>query len=143
MMKKTKIQKEKAKVTYSVALVMAFLASESENRQLEDLLVNCFTENTFSFRHFTVSLQYFEFCPVESEEKSFLSVTLASLRTPCTTWLAKRTTFEFFHFLEAREDSIYLPIEIGIFQREIWKNIGLQDVQLSEGRVRQCPKKIF
>ena len=37
-MKKTKIQKEKAKVTYSVALVMAFLATESDNRQLEDLL---------------------------------------------------------------------------------------------------------
>ena len=37
-MKKTKIQKEKAKVTYSVALVMAFLATESNNRQLEDLL---------------------------------------------------------------------------------------------------------
>ena len=37
-MKKTKIQKEKAKVIYSVALVMAFLATESDNRQLEDLL---------------------------------------------------------------------------------------------------------
>ena len=37
-MKKTKMQKEKAKVTYSVALVMAFLATESDNRQLEDLL---------------------------------------------------------------------------------------------------------
>ena len=34
--KKTKIRKEKPKVTYSVALVMAFLAAENENRQLED-----------------------------------------------------------------------------------------------------------
>ena len=35
--KKTKIRKEKPKVTYSVALVKAFLAAENENRQLEDL----------------------------------------------------------------------------------------------------------
>ena len=34
--KKTKIRKEKPKVTYSVALVMAFLAAKNENRQLED-----------------------------------------------------------------------------------------------------------
>ena len=34
--KKTKIRKEKPKVTYSVTLVMAFLAAENENRQLED-----------------------------------------------------------------------------------------------------------
>ena len=31
-------------------------------------IVNCFTVNTFAFRHFTVSLQYFEFRPVEPEE---------------------------------------------------------------------------
>ena len=37
-LKKTKIRKEKPWVTYSVALVMAFLAAENENRQLEDLL---------------------------------------------------------------------------------------------------------
>ena len=36
-MKKTNIRKEKPKFTYSVALVMAFLAAENENRQLEDL----------------------------------------------------------------------------------------------------------
>ena len=30
-------QKEKPKITYSVALVLAFLAAENENRQLEDL----------------------------------------------------------------------------------------------------------
>ena len=35
--KKTKIRHEKPNVTYSVALVMAFLAAEGENRQLEDL----------------------------------------------------------------------------------------------------------
>ena len=35
--KKTKIRKEKSKVTYPVALVMAFLAAGNENRQLEDL----------------------------------------------------------------------------------------------------------
>ena len=35
--KKTNIRKEKPKVTYSVALVMAFLAANNENRQLEDL----------------------------------------------------------------------------------------------------------
>ena len=34
---KTNIQKEKPKITYSVALVLAFLAAENENRQLEDL----------------------------------------------------------------------------------------------------------
>ena len=30
----------------------------------------------------------------------------------------------------------YFPIEIGIFQREIWKNIRLPDVKLFEDRVR-------
>ena len=35
--KKTNMRKEKPKVTYSVALVMAFLAAEIENRQPEDL----------------------------------------------------------------------------------------------------------
>ena len=30
---------EKPKVTYSVALVLAFLSAENENRQLEDLLL--------------------------------------------------------------------------------------------------------
>ena len=35
--KKTNTRKEKLKITYSVALVMAFLAAENENRQLEDL----------------------------------------------------------------------------------------------------------
>ena len=34
---KTNIQKEKRKVTYSVTLMLAFLAPENENRQLEDL----------------------------------------------------------------------------------------------------------
>ena len=33
---KTKLRKEKSKVTFSVALVMAFLADEKESRQLED-----------------------------------------------------------------------------------------------------------
>ena len=36
--KETKIRKEKPKVTYTVALVMAFLAAENENRLLESLL---------------------------------------------------------------------------------------------------------
>ena len=40
--------------------------------------------------------------PVVSGE-NFLRVTLGSLRTLCT-GSAKRTTFEFFHFLEALED---------------------------------------
>ena len=35
--KKTKIRKEKPKVTYSVALVMVLLAAENENWRLEDL----------------------------------------------------------------------------------------------------------
>ena len=35
--KKTNIVKDKPKVAYSVALVLAFLTSENENRQLEDL----------------------------------------------------------------------------------------------------------
>ena len=41
-------------------------------------------------------------CPVVFEE-NFASVTLGSLRTLCS-GSAKRTTFEFFHFLEAFED---------------------------------------
>ena len=35
--KKTNILKEKPKITYSVALVLAFLSAENENRQMEDL----------------------------------------------------------------------------------------------------------
>ena len=35
--KKTNILKEKPKVAYSVALVIAFLTAKNENRQLEDL----------------------------------------------------------------------------------------------------------
>ena len=35
--KKTNILKEKPKIAYSVALVLAFLSSEKENKQLEDL----------------------------------------------------------------------------------------------------------
>ena len=35
--KGTNILKEKPKVTYSVALVLAFLSAENENQQLEDL----------------------------------------------------------------------------------------------------------
>ena len=31
------MRKEKPKVTYAVALVLAFLSAENENRQLEDL----------------------------------------------------------------------------------------------------------
>ena len=31
------MQKKKPKVTYSVALMLAFLPAENENRQLEDL----------------------------------------------------------------------------------------------------------
>ena len=31
------MRKEKSKVTYSVALIVEFLAAENENRQLEDL----------------------------------------------------------------------------------------------------------
>ena len=36
--KKTKIREEKLKVTYSVALEMAFHVAENENRQLVDFL---------------------------------------------------------------------------------------------------------
>ena len=64
-------------------------------------IVVCFTVNTFAIRHFTVSLEYLKFCPVESVEKYFLG----SVPTLCTAGSAKRTTFEFFHFLEALEDS--------------------------------------
>ena len=35
--KKTIMRKEKPKATYSVALIMVFLAAENENRLLEDL----------------------------------------------------------------------------------------------------------
>ena len=35
--RKTKVLKEKPKVTYSMALVLPFLSAENENRQLEDL----------------------------------------------------------------------------------------------------------
>ena len=79
------------------------------------------------FRHFTVSLQYFGFCPEESEENS-LGVTLGSLRTLCTR-SAKRTTLDFFHFLEALEDCKWrlniFQRKIGIFQREIWGYLRL------------------
>ena len=68
-------------------------------------IVDCFTVNTFAVRHFTVSLQCFEFCSVESEEKLFKMSWLECLRTLCTAGSAKRTTSEFFHFLEALEDS--------------------------------------
>ena len=34
-------------------------------------IVNCFTVNIFTVRHFTISLQYFEFCREESEENFF------------------------------------------------------------------------
>ena len=40
--RKTKIQKEKPKVTYSVALVLAFFSAENENRKLEDLPLDDF-----------------------------------------------------------------------------------------------------
>ena len=41
--KETKINaKRKPKITYSVALIMAYLAAENENRQLEDLLQSAF-----------------------------------------------------------------------------------------------------
>ena len=40
--KKTNILKEKSKVAYSVALVLAFLSAENENRQLEGLPVAYF-----------------------------------------------------------------------------------------------------
>ena len=64
-------------------------------------IVNCFIVNEFAFRHFTVSWQYFEFFPVESEENFFNSYyRIGSLRTLWTE-SAKRTTFEFFNFLEA------------------------------------------
>ena len=47
----------------------------------------------------------FSYSKTESvvSEENFLSVTLGSLRTLCS-GSAKRTTFEFFHFLEALED---------------------------------------
>ena len=45
------------------------------------------------------------FYSVESEENFFLSDTLGSLHTLLLTGSAKRTTFEFFHYLEALEDS--------------------------------------
>ena len=68
-------------------------------------IVNCFiVVNTFAARHFTVSLQYFEFCPVESEENFFKCHAWTDLFVLCEQSV-KRTTFEFFHFLEAREDS--------------------------------------
>ena len=50
---KTKIRSEKPKVTYSAALVMAFLAAENENRQLENMLqaaFGCLPERFLSVR---------------------------------------------------------------------------------------------
>ena len=68
-------------------------------------IVNCFTVNTLTVRHFTVSLQYFEFLSSRvRREFFFLSDTHGSLHT-LLTGSAKRTTFEFFHYLEALEDS--------------------------------------
>ena len=58
--------------------------------------------------------------------ENFLSVTLGSLDTLCTR-SAKRTTSEFFHFLEELEGKMkveYFPTnENGIFQREIWSSL--------------------
>ena len=48
--KKTNILKEKPKVTYLVALVLAFLSAENENRQLEDLSIAYFGLKYFFFR---------------------------------------------------------------------------------------------
>ena len=60
--------------------------------------------NTLTVRHFTVSLQYFEFLSSKVRREIFLSDTLGFLHT-LLTGSAKRTTFEFFHSLEALEDS--------------------------------------
>ena len=59
--------------------------------------------------------------------ENFLSVTLGSLRTLCTR-SAKRTTSEFFHFLEELEGKMkdegwIFQRKIGIFQREIWSSL--------------------
>ena len=64
---------------------IVFLKSHPEH------IVNSFTVNTFAVRHFTVSLQYFEFCPEESEEK----VSRLGLLVLCEE-SAKRTIFKFF-----------------------------------------------
>ena len=68
---KTKIRKEKPKVTYSVALVMALLPAENENQQLTDLPqvdfvltvgTNNITENFAYWKLGPLFLSWFNVC---------------------------------------------------------------------------------
>ena len=54
--KKTSIRKEKPRVTYSVALVKAFLAAENENRQLKAETIDCNVSHDLA--HFKDSFSY-------------------------------------------------------------------------------------
>ena len=68
------------------------------------LIVNCFAVVTFAVRHFTVSLQHFEFCPEESEE-NFFQVSRLDLFVLCEqSWRKAQRSF-FFYFLEVLGDS--------------------------------------
>ena len=58
----------------------------------------------FAVRHFTV-LQYFEFCPVESDEKCFECYAWISYLHCVQRGRRKGQRSNFFHFLETLEDS--------------------------------------
>ena len=95
-------------------------------------IVKCFTINTFAVHHFTVSLQYFEFCLVESEENVFLSITHAWISWYSVNRGGKKDNFPIFSLSSSAWGFLikikYFPIGISIFQREIWKNVRLLDV---------------
>ena len=83
-------------------------------------IVKCFTINTFAVHHFTVSLQYFEFCLVESEENVFLSITHAWISWYSVNRGSKKDNFPIFLLSRSAWGFlikiIYFPIGISIFK---------------------------
>ena len=88
--KKTNILTEKPKVAYSVALLLAFLSSENENRQLEDLLLADFGRlperlllsvktNSINENFVTWKLRSLLFCNHDSTHFSILRVSANAL----------------------------------------------------------------
>ena len=87
--KKTNILKEKPKVTCSVALGLAFLSAENENRQLEDLSLVDFgrlSERLLSVRTKSINKNFFNwklrpfcFCNLDSTHFSILRVSASGL----------------------------------------------------------------
>ena len=61
--KKTNLRKEKPKVSYFVALAVAFIAAENENRQIEDLLQADFGRSPERF--FSIGKDKVKFCKLK------------------------------------------------------------------------------